>query len=1114
MKEILAIDKNPQLLPSQDYYFLRRKGQEYIEQLGRYLWTDYNIHDPGINILEHVVFAKTEVGYRIGFDIKDLLARSLQTGGEDQGFFTARKILTSQPITVLDYRKLLIDLDGVRNAWLLCKECACELPLYADCLAGHLVYLKNNHPVIPQGLYEVLLEMEEDPMVGDFNNGKIKQNVSVFLSAESKFITMLLEVRFPSWQQVENAYEKYKNFLLPTSQIKDSGIIVTKIANLDDPATDLTGTNLPPRALRNPLLVSLEITFLPDAAQPLNEEKLILEEVPFTVFLEGTDNRKQIAVSDFTDAFTDTSEGGILKSYHRKLKQVQELVGQAKELLHQHRNLDEDFCTVTTVTVEDIAVCADVELTPDADIEKVLATIYYEIEQYLNPPLRFYTLRELQEEKVPTDEIFNGPALEHGFLKTDELEASQLRRYIYASDIITRLVEIEGVVAISNFLLTKYDARGKAVMPSQPWTLEISAQHQPRLYIEQSKILFFKNSLPFLAANPQEVGATLQQLRGANTAKLIDYQKDLPVPTGTIRDLEDYIPVQYSFPLNYGIGFEGLPEGATALRKAQAKQLKAYLHFFEQLLVNFLAQLANVRQLFSLDPAVKRSYYTRFLDGQIIKGIDGPEGIYNGLTATVINQLVETEEAGIKRRNLFLDHLLARFGEQFSEYALMLYSVNLNADNPQLLNLEKNIDEKLLQDKIRFLQDYPEISARRAQAFNYRNKANVCAPGNTAGLQKRMIRLLGLPEDTQLFIVEHLLLRPRFYGQALLPVCLDPDCETCGEEDPYSFRLTVVLPGWLGLFQNLDYRRFAERLIRLETPAHLLPKICWVGNEVCRGEGDTAILCQLSTTLTNELTDATKAETLALVICRFAEQILVIYNDAFRREFVRNGFHELSDTDLETLFTDHIPPLQPPAELASELNSGFLDALKTTLTQYFKGKEVCFQFNMFWKAWCEWLAELNMLDAQETPLTTRTQDILVHHLQQNNIDATAAAICDCVQSILAVFGEALRTWISLEVNYRAVLTATEWEQQLTEFYTLHLQDQPFACGFGLTPIFKEDLKNLILENYGNKLALLQKHAALLAILGQLKSIYPPATLHDCEDGNDDNPVRLDATIIG
>ena len=29
----------------------------------------------------------------------------------------------------------------------------------------------------------------------------------------------------------------------------------------------------------------------------------------------------------------------------------------------------------------------------------------------------------------------------------------------------------------------------------------------------------------------------------------------------------------------------------------------------------------------------------------------------------------------------------------------------------------------------------------------------------------------------------------------------------------------------------MDFRRYCERIIRMETPAHLFPKICWVNNE-------------------------------------------------------------------------------------------------------------------------------------------------------------------------------------------------------------------------------------------------------------------------------------------
>jgi hypothetical protein len=34
------------------------------------------------------------------------------------------------------------------------------------------------------------------------------------------------------------------------------------------------------------------------------------------------------------------------------------------------------------------------------------------------------------------------------------------------------------------------------------------------------------------------------------------------------------------------------------------------------------------------------------------------------------------------------------------------------------------------------------------------------------------------------------------------------------------------------------------------------------------------------------------------------------------------------------------------------------------------------------------------------------------------------------------------------------------------------------------------------------------------LLSQLRNAYPGATLHDCDDGSDHNPVRLDNTALG
>ena len=93
-------------------------------------------------------------------------------------------------------------------------------------------------------------------------------------------------------------------------------------------------------------------------------------------------------------------------------------------------------------------------------------------------------------------------------------------------------------------------------------------------------------------------------------------------------------------------------------------------------------------------------------------------------------------------------------------------------------------------------------------------------------------QLMAWSANERVIVVEHLLLRPKFPGDALYPACCDGACSTCGDEDPYSFRLTFVMPGWTAQYtDNLDLRRFAERTIQQETPAHLLGKTCWVGND-------------------------------------------------------------------------------------------------------------------------------------------------------------------------------------------------------------------------------------------------------------------------------------------
>ena len=530
----------------------------------------------------------------------------------------------------------------------------------------------------------------------------------------------------------------------------------------------------------------------------------------------------------------------VIGQYAKKAKAVSTAVKSARALLQACRNLDEDYCRIRVIDIEEVAVCADVEVKPDADIELVQARIWWEIDQYFNPPIAFYTWQELLDAGVAAEEIFNGPALENGFIKDDELAAALLKPVLCASDIINRLMDIDGVIAVNQLQMTKYDAEGNIIKGaadpvldksdgkpvfdadkiSASWLLYISRQHQPRLYLNASRFLFFKNGLPF-QARKDEARDTLTQLRGAaERPKIKNAPQDLPVPAGKFRDPDHYYPVQYSLPSTYGIGPAGLPLNATALRRAQARQLKAYFLVFEQILGNAFAQIAHTADLFSLDPNIEHTYFAQAFSKEMIQDYDEliKEPDKSVLEAR-LSALMETEPEFQKRRNRFLDHILARFGEQFSEYAMLL--TNLQGQQVAL--------DQLVEDKIAFIKAYPLISHDRGKAFNYQKEP--CSSDNIPGIKKRVSLLLGCP-DLRFIVVEHLLLRPKFPGDALYPACSEGECTTCGDEDPYSFRLTFVMPGWTAPFaKNMDMRGFADRTIRQETPSHLLGKICWVGND-------------------------------------------------------------------------------------------------------------------------------------------------------------------------------------------------------------------------------------------------------------------------------------------
>ncbi|QNK63904.1 hypothetical protein H7F33_05255 [Pedobacter sp. PAMC26386] len=115
-----VIEKDAVLEHALDFNFLRTKGIELIQKYSGKNWSDFNLHDPGVTILEYVCYALTDVGYRTTFPITDILAdKKGEINREQNFFFPKEEVLSSGPVTVNDYRKLLIDsVPEVDDIWI------------------------------------------------------------------------------------------------------------------------------------------------------------------------------------------------------------------------------------------------------------------------------------------------------------------------------------------------------------------------------------------------------------------------------------------------------------------------------------------------------------------------------------------------------------------------------------------------------------------------------------------------------------------------------------------------------------------------------------------------------------------------------------------------------------------------------------------------------------------------------------------------------------------------------------------------------------------------------------------------------------------------------------
>ncbi|WP_299963858.1 hypothetical protein [uncultured Roseobacter sp.] len=441
-----------------------------------------------------------------------------------------------------------------------------------------------------------------------------------------------------------------------------------------------------------------------------------------------------------------------------------------RDLLQGARNIGMDFEHIEIVGDHTIRLRMELALEVGGDPDAILADALFAVENAINPLIAAQTIDQAFQAGLPPEEIFDGPSLRIGRIPDDQLVP--MAGMPHTSTILAAMIAVPGVKSVSGLQVlfdTGRAAQSTRAVPTlarYPHSLDQITLNRSGETIDLHSKRVFAHLRHAEEKQRWQAGYRERRLKDAEYTQ---------VPGGNARrDLARYRSIQHYFPGVYGLGTLGstafdpaadrLPAGnpGRAQRQAKARQLKTYLLFFEQVLVDFLAQLENTTALFStrdltqtyafqsladdLDPADQPPFIDPLLGGPMpYSATDTPaaEAHWRTQYREALGTLVAAHDDHYDRRQRALSHLLARFGETFDDRALRrLYD--------RKHEMPGAFQDWLLQRKITFLRKVVALGKERGLGVDLNTDAQ---PALIERIQLRS------GHDAPIYLVEHVLLR-------------------------------------------------------------------------------------------------------------------------------------------------------------------------------------------------------------------------------------------------------------------------------------------------------------------------------------------------------------------
>jgi hypothetical protein len=773
-----GISRQPSANPSLNFNALREEGLSTVRALSGKIWTDHNLHDPGVTTLEVLCYALTDAGYRTEI-LKGIFESDKTPSPEfiQEYFFKKADLLPESPVTAEDFEKKIEQHPQVVSAWLTQKPT-----------------LKFGYAI--RGFYEVVLMLRPDTKLGDLNTDGLKITLnSGNTGMDIAFFTR--NNQRMDWRDVGEIVS------CKMEKDRDDSFFIYEQYNFQ-------------------ILLLLEVK---SASDPVADSTLLSIKARGSVYSENLQDRLLEVTGYQQEIIKHLESKEFIQDLDRLLireRYKQQLASDIRHALLPFRNLCEDFTSFSIVNTQEIKIGLEVVLLNDViNPDSVIKEIFYQLDAFL-----FRILQQAKKEEAPhRKNILYASNMIEEILKVKGVEAAKITNLnLYIDGVPTRPLDNDN--SFENLEL----------YPFTNFVPRISRE-KSSVHLIHFGEMAVTESIAEDEMHYQLMPETIDP-RPENENAETDFS--LSNEMLLLDELAEYISIQKDFPENYRLDEGRLTGQIRHPLQAKIRQFKGYLFFFERILISYLNQLSNFNKLFSpgyqtmelenemeyLQKILPELEQLELIDLEKLDGFAESHGGKSSRNERITDHLLArfaTQGQFVRRagRGAYNQD------ERYEKQRLLLQDI-------PVITRDRGVGQPF--------PEYPQGIWNNDLLSGFQKRVYRLIGIDNPTLEHKKLSEEKGDDPAGFYLVEHILLVEKDglgplikkfnkSASALLDFLKGLDGNAMLAE-PFSFQLTLILPAWYPVW--LERKEFIRNLIEEQLPAHIMPSVHWLNEDEMR----------------------------------------------------------------------------------------------------------------------------------------------------------------------------------------------------------------------------------------------------------------------------------------